>query len=151
MIQMQTNLEVADNSGARRVMCIKVLGGAGRRYAGVGDKIVVSVKEAIPRGRVKKGDRVVVLTGKDKGRQGSVVRVMPKEERVVVEGLNMVQRHTRPTQGDPQGGIKNKEAPLHVSNVALIDSNGKPTRVGFKVDGDKKVRVAKTTGEVING
>ena len=97
------------------------------------------------------GDRVVVLTGKDKGRQGSVVRVMPKEERVVVEGLNMVQRHTRPTQGDPQGGIKNKEAPLHVSNVALIDSNGKPTRVGFKVDGDKKVRVAKTTGEVING
>ena len=101
--------------------------------------------------KIKKGDRVVVLAGKDKGRQGSVVRVMPKEERVVVEGLNMVQRHTRPTQGDPQGGIKNKEAPLHVSNVAIVDSKGKPTRVGFRVEGDKKVRVAKTTGEVING
>jgi large subunit ribosomal protein L24 len=101
--------------------------------------------------KIKKGDRVVVLTGKDKGRQGSVLKVLPKEERVVVEGLNMVQRHTRPSQGDPQGGIKNKEAPLHVSNVAVVDSKGKPTRVGFRVDGDKKVRFAKTTGEVING
>ena len=101
--------------------------------------------------KIKKGDRVVVLAGKDKGRQGSVLKVLPKEERVVVEGLNMVQRHTRPTQVDPQGGIKNKEAPLHVSNVALVDSKGKPTRVGFRVEGDKKVRFAKTTGEVING
>ncbi len=101
--------------------------------------------------KIKKGDRVVVLTGKDKGRQGAVLRVLPKEDRVVVEGLNMVQRHTRPTQTDPQGGIKNKEAALHISNVALVDSNGKPTRVGFRVEGDKKVRVAKTTGEVING
>jgi large subunit ribosomal protein L24 len=101
--------------------------------------------------KIKKGDRVVVLAGKDKGRQGEVLRVMPKESRVVVGGLNMVQRHTRPTQLDPQGGIKNKEAPIHVSNVAIVDSNGKPTRVGFRVEGDKKVRVAKTTGEVING
>ena len=101
--------------------------------------------------KIKKGDRVVVLTGKDKGRQGSVLQVLPKESRVVVQGLNMVQRHTRPTQFDPQGGIKNKEAPIHVSNVAIVDSNGKATRVGFRVDGDKKVRVAKTTGEVING
>jgi large subunit ribosomal protein L24 len=101
--------------------------------------------------KIKKGDRVVVLTGKDKGRQGEVLRVFPKESRVLVQGLNIVQRHTRPTQFDPQGGIKNKEAPLHVSNVAVVDSNGKPTRVGFRVDGDKKVRVAKTTGEVING
>ena len=101
--------------------------------------------------KIKKGDRVVVLTGKDKGRQGAVLKVLPKEERVVVEGLNMVQRHTRPTQVDPQGGIKNKEAPLHVSNVALVDSKGKPTRVGFRMEGDKKVRFAKTTGEVING
>ena len=101
--------------------------------------------------KIKKGDRVVVLTGKDKGRTGNVLRVLPKEQRVVVEGLNMVQRHTRPTQGDPQGGIKNKEAAIHVSNVAIVDSNGKPTRVGFRVEGDKKVRVAKTTGEVING
>ena len=72
-----------------------------------------------------------------------------KGDRVVVEGLNMVQRHTRPSQLDPQGGIKNKEASLHLSNVAVVDSAGKPTRVGFRVDGDKKVRFAKTTGEVI--
>jgi large subunit ribosomal protein L24 len=101
--------------------------------------------------KIKKGDRVVVLTGKDKGRQGAVLKVLPKEERVVVEGLNMVQRHTRPSQTDPQGGIKNKEASLHLSNVAVVDSKGKPTRVGFKIEGDKKVRIAKTTGEVING
>jgi large subunit ribosomal protein L24 len=101
--------------------------------------------------KIKKGDRVVVLTGKDKGRQGSVLKVLPKESRVVVEGLNMVQRHTRPSQGDPQGGIKNKEAPLHVSNVAVVDSKGKATRVGFRMEGDKKVRFAKTTGEVVNG
>ena len=101
--------------------------------------------------KINKGDRVGGLTGKDKGRQGAVLRVLPKEDRVVVEGLNMVQRHTRPTQTDPQGGIKNKEAAIHISNVAIVDSKGKPTRVGFRVEGDKKVRVAKTTGEVING
>jgi len=101
--------------------------------------------------KIKKGDQVVILAGKEKGRQGSVLRVLPKEDRVVVEGLNMVQRHTRPSQGDPQGGIKHKEAPLHVSNVAVVDSKGKPTRVGFRMEGDKKVRFAKTTGEVING
>ena len=99
--------------------------------------------------KIRKGDRVVVLTGKDKGRQGAVLKVLPKDERVVVEGLNMVQRHTRPSQADPQGGIKTKEATIHVSNVAVVDSKGKPTRVGFRMDGDKKVRFAKTTGEVI--
>ena len=101
--------------------------------------------------KIRKGDRVVVLTGKDKGRQGSVSKVFPKESRVLVDGLNMVQRHTRPSQGDPQGGIKTKEASIHVSNVAIVDSKGKPTRVGFRIDGEKKVRIAKTTGEVING
>lgn len=101
--------------------------------------------------KIKKGDRVIVLTGKDKGRTGNVAKVLPKENRVVVGGINMVQRHTRPTQADPQGGIKHKEASLHLSNVAVVDSKGKPTRVGFKIEGDKKVRVAKTTGEVING
>jgi len=99
--------------------------------------------------KIRKGDRVVVLTGRDKGREGAVLKVLPKEDRVVVQGLNMVQRHTRPTQADPQGGIKNKEATIHVSNVAVVDSKGKPTRVGFRMDGDKKVRFAKTTGEVI--
>jgi large subunit ribosomal protein L24 len=101
--------------------------------------------------KIRKGDRVVVLTGKDKGREGAVSKVFPKESRVLVSGLNIVQRHTRPTQFDPQGGIKNKEAPIHVSNVALVDSKGKPTRVGFREEGGKKVRFAKTTGEVING
>ena len=101
--------------------------------------------------KIKKGDRVVLLTGKDKGRSGNVIRVLPKDNRVFVQGLNLVKRHTRPTQADPQGGIKSKEASLHLSNVAIADSDGKPTRVGFRIDGDKKVRVAKTTGEVING
>jgi len=99
--------------------------------------------------KIKKGDRVVVLTGKDKGRTGDVARVMPTEIRVVVTGINMVQRHTKPSQGDPQGGIKNKEASLHLSNVAIADANGKATRVGFRMDGEKKVRFAKTTGDVI--
>ena len=102
--------------------------------------------------KIKKGDRVVILAGKDKGRQGSVLKVLPKESRVVVEGLNMVQRHTRLTQADPQGGIKHKEAPLHVSNVALVDpKSGGPTKVGFRLEGGKKVRFAKKSGEVING
>jgi len=101
--------------------------------------------------KIKKGDRVILLTGKDKGRTGQVTKVLPKDGRLFVSGLNLVQRHTKATQADPNGGIKSKEASLHVSNVAIVDSNGKPTRVGFRVDGDKKVRVAKTTGEVING
>ena len=99
--------------------------------------------------KIKKGDNVVVLAGKDKGRTGQVLRVLPTENRVVVQGVNMVQRHTRPTQADPQGGIKHKEASLHLSNVAIADANGKATRVGFKIDGDTKVRIAKTTGDVI--
>jgi large subunit ribosomal protein L24 len=101
--------------------------------------------------KVKKGDRVIMLTGKDKGRSGAVTRVIPKESRVVVSGLNMVHRHTRPSQTDPQGGIRHREAPVHVSNVAIVDSSGKPTRVGFKIEDGKKVRVARTTGEVIRG
>ncbi len=101
--------------------------------------------------KIKKGDNVVVLTGKDKGRSGTVLKVLPEDNRVVVQGINMVQRHTRPSQTNPNGGIVNKEASLHISNVAHVDSNGKPTRVGFKIEGDKKVRVAKTTGDVING
>jgi large subunit ribosomal protein L24 len=101
--------------------------------------------------KIKKGDRVVALTGRDKGKQGQVLKVFPKDERVLVEGLNIVQRHTRPSQTDPQGGVKNKEAPLHLSNVAFVDSQGRPTRVGFRVEGEKKVRFAKTTGEVIHG
>jgi large subunit ribosomal protein L24 len=102
--------------------------------------------------KIKKGDRVVILAGRDKGRQGDVLKVLPQDSRVVVQGLNMVQRHTRPTQTDPQGGIKSKEAALHISNVALVDpKSGEPTRVGFRVEDGKKVRFAKKSGEVING
>ena len=99
--------------------------------------------------KIKKGDDVIVLAGKDKGRTGKVLRVIPSDDRVVVQGIQVVQRHTRPSAGNPQGGIVNKEASIHLSNVALVDSKGKPTRVGFRIDGDKKVRFAKTTGDVI--
>ena len=228
MIQMQTNLDVADNSGARRVMCIKVLGGSKRKYAGVGDIIVVSIKEAIPRGRVKKGDvmkavvvrtakdikradgsvirfdsnaavlinnqsepvgtrifgpvprelraqepdedhlacargvvmaakikkgdRVVVLAGRDKGRSGEVLQVQPKEERAIVRGINTVKRHQKQT-AKQEAGIITKEAPIHLSNLAIADpKNGKPTRVGFKIlDDGRKVRFAKRSGELIDG
>ena len=102
--------------------------------------------------KIKKGDKVVVLAGRDKGRQGEVVRVWPKEDRLVVSGLNLVKRHTRPSQADPQGGVKTKEAPMHISNVAFVDpKTGEPTRVGFRMEGDKKVRYAKKSGEVIDG
>jgi large subunit ribosomal protein L24 len=102
--------------------------------------------------KIKKNDRVVVLAGKDKGRQGNVVRVFPKEGRLVVSGINMIKRHTRPSQADPQGGIRHREAPLHVSNVALVDpKTGEPTRVGFRIEDGKKVRFAKKSGEVLDG
>lgn len=104
--------------------------------------------------KIKKGDTVVVLTGRasDKGKKGKVLRVIPSENRVLVEGVNIVQRHTRPSQANPQGGIVNKEAPIHVSNVAIADpKTGEPTRVGFRIEDGKKVRFAKKSGEVING
>ena len=231
MIQMQTNLDVADNSGARRVMCIKVLGGSKRRFATIGDTIVVSVKEAIPRGRVKKGevmkavivriakdikragrldhplrpqrrradqragragrhphlrpgaartarqephedhlaraggavmaarirkgDKVVVITGRDKGRSGEVIEVRPSEGRAVVRGIHMVKRHQKQSAAQ-EGGIISKEAALHLSNLAIADpKDGKPTRVGFKFVGEghdrKKVRFAKRSGVEIDG
>lgn len=102
--------------------------------------------------KIKKGDAVIVLTGKDKGRKGNVLKVLPTENRVLVQGINVVTRHQKPTQANPQGGILRKEASIHISNVALSDpKTGEATRVGFKVEGDKKVRVAKKSGEVING
>ena len=102
--------------------------------------------------RIRKGDNVIVLTGKDKGRKGKVIKSIPDENRVVVEGINIHSRHVKPSQGDPQGGIKRTEAPIHVSNVAHVDpKDGKPTRVGFKDDGKgRKVRFAKRSGESID-
>jgi len=100
--------------------------------------------------KIRKGDKVVVLTGKDKGRTGEVIQVLPKEDRAVVRGINVVKRHQRQTQSQ-EAGIISKEASLHLSNIAIADKDGKPTRVGFKVVDGKKVRVAKTSGEVIDG
>lgn len=101
--------------------------------------------------KIKKGDKVVVLAGKDRGAEGDVVQVMPKAGRVVVRGANMIRKHQRQTPRE-QGGIITKEAPIHISNVALVDpKTGKATRVGFKIENDKKVRVAKASGEVIDG
>jgi large subunit ribosomal protein L24 len=102
--------------------------------------------------KIKKDDEVIVLTGRDKGRRGAVKKVLPKEGRVIVDGVNMVQRHVRPSQTEPQGGIQEREASIHISNVALIDpSENTQTRVGYKVlDGGRKVRFAKRSGEVID-
>ena len=101
--------------------------------------------------KIKKGDRVVVLSGKDKGRTGEVVKAMPKEGKVIVSGVNVHARHRKPSQTNPQGGIERKEAPLHVSKVAIATADGKPTRVRFEVRDGKKVRVAAKTGELIHG
>lgn len=101
--------------------------------------------------KIKKGDKVVVLSGKDKGKTGTVSRVLPKDGKVVVSGVNTVKRHQRATQTNA-GGIEEKDAPIHVSNVALVDpKSGEPTRVGFQIKDGKKVRVAKKSGEVIDG
>lgn len=101
---------------------------------------------------VKKEDTVMVITGKDKGKKGRVLEAYPRENRVLVEGVNMVKKHSKPSQQNPQGGILTQEAPIHASNVMLIDpKSGKPTRIGYKVlDNGKKVRVAKKSGEVID-
>ena len=101
--------------------------------------------------KIKKGDHVVVLSGKDKGRTGEVTKAMPKEAKVIVSGINVHARHRKPTHQSPQGGIERKEAPLHVSKVAIATADGKPTRVRFEERDGKKVRVAAKTGELING
>ena len=101
--------------------------------------------------KIRKGDRVVVLSGKDKGRTGEVVKAMPKDGKVIVSGVNVHARHRKPTQLNPQGGIERKEAPLHVSKVALATADGKPRRVRFEVRDGKKVRVAAKSGELIHG
>jgi large subunit ribosomal protein L24 len=99
---------------------------------------------------IKKGDSVVVLAGKDKGRTGEVMQVLPKEDRAFVRGINMVKRHQRQSQTQ-EAGIINKEASIHLSNIAIVAKDGKPTRVGIQVVDGKKVRVAKRTGDVIDG
>ena len=98
--------------------------------------------------KIKKDDMVRIIAGKDKGRDGKVLSVDPKTGRVVVEGINMVTKHQKPSQANPQGGIVRSESPIDISNVMLL-SDGQPTKVGFRMEGDKKVRYAKKTGKVI--
>jgi large subunit ribosomal protein L24 len=98
--------------------------------------------------KIRKGDTVRVITGKDKDKEGKVLSVNIKKNTVIVEGVNMVTKHQKPSAANQQGGIVNMEAPINVSNVMYLHK-GKPTRIGFKIEGDKKVRVAKATGETI--
>ncbi len=100
--------------------------------------------------KVKKGDKVVVITGRDKGKSGEIVKVLREENRVVVQGVNVAQRHQKQSMSQ-EGGIVRKELPIHVSNVALIDpKTEKPTRVGYKMDGERKIRVARRSGEALD-
>jgi large subunit ribosomal protein L24 len=102
----------------------------------------------MPKMKIKKGDQVIVISGDDKGKTGEVLKAMPKVSKVIVSGVNLVKRHTKPSQTSA-GGIVTKEAAIHVSNVAIV-SNGKPSKVGYKDDKGNKVRVARKTGEVID-
>ena len=101
--------------------------------------------------KIRKGDTVVILSGKDKGRTGEVTKSMPKDGKVVVSGVNIATRHKKPTQANPQGGLEKIEAPLHISKVAHVTADGKPTRVRFETQDGKKVRVAVKSGEKIDG
>ena len=226
MIQQESRLKVADNTGAKELLCIRVLGGSTRRYASIGDVIVATVKDATPGGvvkkgdvvkavvvrtvkgtrrkdgsyirfdenaaviirddknprgtrifgpvarelrdkqfmkivsfkevrsqmatmKIKKGDMVKVIAGKDKDKEGKVIAVNHKNGTVLVEGVNMLTKHTKPSMANQNGGIIHQEGPIDASNVMYLHK-GEATRIGFKMDGDKKVRVAKATGEVID-
>jgi len=100
---------------------------------------------------VKQGDKVKVLTGKDNGKEGTILQMFPKKNQVLVEGINMIFKHAKPSQDNPQGGILNQEAPIHVSNVMVIDPRtGEPTRIGYEIRDGKKVRIAKKSGEPLD-
>jgi len=101
--------------------------------------------------KIKKGDRVVILSGKDKGKTGEVTKSFPKDSKVIVAGVNVATRHRKASQANPQGGLERIEAPLHVSKVAIATADGKPSRVRFEIRDGKKVRVAVKSGETING
>ncbi len=163
MIQQESRLKVADNSGAREILTIKVLGGSGRKFANIGDVIVATVKQATPGGAVgvrnnrrntqmfvKKGDKVRVIAGKDKGTEAVVLKALPKVNKVVVEGVAIIKKHQKPSAENPQGAIVEKEAPIHASNVQVLDKNGVAGRVGYKVVDGKKVRYNKKSGEVLD-
>jgi large subunit ribosomal protein L24 len=105
----------------------------------------------MPKLKIKKGDTVVVLTGKNKGTTGEVLSVSPRDAKVTVKGVNVVGRNQKPSQTNPEGGVVRKEMPIHVSNVAIADKDGKPSRVGFRVENDTKIRFARKSGEAIKG
>ena len=165
MIQQESRLVVADNSGAKEALCIRVLGGTRNRYATVGDVIVVAIKSVIPSSDVKKGavsKAIIVRTKKEirrpdgsyirfDGKTGRVLEVLVKDNRAIVEGINMVSKHTKPNAKNPQGGIEKKEAPIHISNLNVVDpKSGKPTRIGRKLDEKGAlVRYSKKSGEEI--
>ncbi|MGV4528565.1 50S ribosomal protein L24 [Ornithobacterium rhinotracheale] len=100
--------------------------------------------------KIKKGDQVVVLSGSDKGKKGEVLQVRPKDNKAIVQGVNVIKKHTKPSAQNPQGGILETEAPIQISNLAIVDpETGKSTRVGFRIEGDKKVRFAKKSGKTL--
>ena len=152
MIQQESRLRVADKTGAKEILCIRVMGGSGRRYAGIGDIIVATVKDALPGAGVKKGDEVVVIAGKDRGVKGKVIAADPVTNKVVVEGVNRVTKHTRVTttgRGAKAGGIEHVEAAINASNVMVIDGDGKATRIGYRRDDEsgKNLRVSRRSGK----
>jgi ribosomal protein L24 len=177
VIQQESRLKVADNTGAKEILCIRVLGGSGRRYAGIGDVIVATVKDALPGAgvkkgdvvkavvvrtrkvlsmNIKKGDHVVVVAGRDKGRSGLVIAAYPDRGKVLVQGVNVVTKNKKVTyQGQraaKEGGITHEEAPIQVSNVQLADpdNSSRPVRVGYRFDADgNKIRVARPSGKDI--
>src|SRR5574341_918973 len=155
MIQQYSRLRVADNSGARQLMCIQVMGGSRRRYGSVGDVIVASVKQASPGGAVKKGDvvkAVLVVKGKDRGRTGPVRKVLPDKSKVIVTGIAVVKRHMKPRGPQQPGGIIERESPISWANVVLLcKSCNQPARVGFRErTGGVKVRFCKRCDENID-
>ena len=105
----------------------------------------------MPKLKIKKGDTVVVLTGKNKGATGEVLSVSPRDAKLTVKGVNVVGRNQKPSQANPEGGVVRKEMPIHVSNVAIADTDGKPSRVGFRVENDTKIRIARKSGDAIKG
>ena len=139
MIQQQTYLKVADNTGAKELMCIRVLGGTGRRYANIGDVVGASGKKAAPG----------VLSGKERGKKGKVLAVSPKEGKVIIEGVNMVTKHVKPRRMGETGGLVKAEGAMYACKVQLVCPRcGKPTRVGHKVqENGTKERICKKCGE----
>ena len=172
MVQMQTYLKVADNTGAKELMCIRVLGGSRKRYANIGDVVVASVKKAAPNGTVKKGDVVkavivrskhglrredgsyirfdenaAVIIKEDKNPRGTRIFGLGAQGKVIVEGLNMVTKHVKPRRQGEQGGIVKAEGAMYASKVMPVCPKcNKPTRVGHAVVDGKKVRVCKKCG-----